>query len=340
MKAVRPQSLAKNIVVIDGFSTAGKSLFAPLLSSLKRGEPWQINHLYEYLCALDASGRMTRDAAAALMKLYADLDLYNARIGRNANMRPDDVSGPEKNLWEAEFQKRLMTPDGDGVVDKIRQDDPILFLMVHYNFGVSESLFEAFGERLKLYILMVRHPLWLVENWQGGNYLNGEKWQDRFGSHPRDFQFCMEVHGHVVPWFAAEWADEYISLKPWEQAVRVVEYFLRSFEKAKQKLSQNDRAKVAYVPYELFAAKPEYYLEWAAAHLGTRTTETTDRLMTKLKLPRAFKADEVEAKRVKIKSCLSDEGGRSGAAESLEKLCRDYEKSYLSGKTPVFAQTI
>ena len=65
MKAARPQVLAENIVVIDGFSRAGKSLFAPLLSSLERGEPWQLNHLYEYLCALEASGRVTRDAQAS-----------------------------------------------------------------------------------------------------------------------------------------------------------------------------------------------------------------------------------------------------------------------------------
>ena len=60
LRLTRPQSLAERIAVIDGFSSAGKSLVAPLLSSLNGGELWQINYLYEYFCSLHALGQVRK----------------------------------------------------------------------------------------------------------------------------------------------------------------------------------------------------------------------------------------------------------------------------------------
>ena len=41
------QIMAKNIVLIDGFSSSGKTLVAPTISHLKRSEQWQLNEIYE-----------------------------------------------------------------------------------------------------------------------------------------------------------------------------------------------------------------------------------------------------------------------------------------------------
>ncbi len=79
---IRPQELAKDIIIFDGRSKSGKTLIAPLVSTFERAELWLIDHIFECLCALDHRGFIERHGAAALVRLYADLGLYNRLIGR------------------------------------------------------------------------------------------------------------------------------------------------------------------------------------------------------------------------------------------------------------------
>lgn len=151
----RPQTLTERIVIIDGFSCAGKSLVAPLLSSFKDGELWQINYLYEYFCSLYALGQVRKDAAMTMLKLTADIDLYNLMIGRSVNLRKEDVSSAYRNHLAHRYLERMEGTDGASVVDHIRKTRPILFLMVHYIFDKSKIMFEAFGRRLRLYIVIL-----------------------------------------------------------------------------------------------------------------------------------------------------------------------------------------
>ena len=80
---VRPQELAKDIVIVDGMSSSGKALISPLLSTLRRGELWQLDHLLDFLCPLDFYNKISRNAAAALLKTYADFHLYNLMISHS-----------------------------------------------------------------------------------------------------------------------------------------------------------------------------------------------------------------------------------------------------------------
>src|SRR3972149_8160949 len=152
MKFIRSPHLANNIVVIDGMSRSGKSLVTPLLSTFKRSELWLINYIYEELCSIDHRKQITPDAAETMIRLYADLDLYNLMIARGCNFRRTDVSGAFVNLLEKKYKERLRLPDGDVALNRIKKEKPILYLMVHYIFNEADLLFRALEDRLKLYI--------------------------------------------------------------------------------------------------------------------------------------------------------------------------------------------
>ena len=66
------QDLAKNIVLIDGFSGSGKALVSPIISYLERGEKCQFNELFETAAMLTYLGGMTNKDASVLVNIEAD----------------------------------------------------------------------------------------------------------------------------------------------------------------------------------------------------------------------------------------------------------------------------
>jgi len=215
-RMTRPQCLAENIVILDGFSNSGKSLLAPVISSFERCELWKINPLYENLCFMDAFERIQRDASSTLVKLFTDVDLYNLIIGRNVNFRVNDDTGVHKNLQEDRYKKRLVSEGGDYGTKAIEEKNPILILATQCVFEFSDLLFDSYKERLKTYIFMVRHPLHLVMNWFS------LKWDERMGIDKREFQPCYEKNGTVFPWLAHSWEKKYQSLNPLEKAIMTI----------------------------------------------------------------------------------------------------------------------
>lgn len=325
LEFVRPNNLLQNLVIVDGMSTAGKSLIAPIISSFKRGELWRINYINDYLTTIAAQGKIDPQAASTLLNMMADVDIYNLMIGREVNFRVTDDSGVDKNLLHERYRVRLSMKDGDDVRKTIMETNPILTVMTHYIFGESQALFSAFEKKLKLYIIMLRHPYWLVENWHNGG------WNQRIGKDEREFNLCCNVDGKLVPWFAVRYADEYLSLPPLEQAVRVISGFLDGFYERYGQMDAVDRAKVMFIPFEKMATSPWDYLTPIMKTLGTEVTPRTAEVMEKMKVPRKLGKADIEAKRGEFEK-LADEKKLAAPSRALmNRLCREYEDTYLKG---------
>lgn len=319
----RPQCVGGDVVFIDGMSCSGKSLVAPLIITLRGGELWQVNYMYDYICTLDYLRRIERQSAHGLIRTMCDLDVYNSMIARGSNFRRADKSGAGENFLEDRYRSRLLMPDGDIVVRRIRSEKPILPLMVHYSFAQSKLLFDALGERLKLYIVTVRHPLWLFEAWHKA------RWDRREGKDPRHFRLCCNVGGKVVPWFAASWADEYHRLKPIDLSVKVTAHFIQTFRERQLSYPANFKRKVYFVPFEKFSQAPLPYLDRITARLHTSKTAMTKIMMKKLHLPRKFRKDDIQQKRAEMVSLFKKESGSRQSWMLLDKLASDYESTYL-----------
>lgn len=323
LRMIRPQELAKDIVVVDGASCSGKSLISPLISTLDRGELWLTDHLFEYVCAMEAYGRIRPDAAKALVRLYADFDLYNLRISRYTNLKATDITSAQRNLLGPRHAKRLLAKDGDVVVRGIRKDRPILVLMTHYILHFSKLLSEAYGERLKRYVLTVRHPAWLVDHWHAG------RWDRRVGTDPREFQMCVQVGGLTVPWYAAEWAGEYVRLNPLEQTIRVIDHFERRFADRARRMDRRERERFTVIAYERFVEDPRAVVEALAMQLHSRPTALTRRMLRRLSLPRRDEGSKLVPQKRKIDELMHRAKVRLPYRRMMERLSSVYEKAYL-----------
>lgn len=322
-RMTRPQCLAENIVILDGFSNSGKSLLAPVISSLERCELWRINFLYEKLCVMDAFKRIERDASSTLLKLFADVDLYNLIIGRNVNFRVNDDTGVYKNLQEDRYKKRLASEDGDYGTKIIKGTPPILILMTHFIFELSDLLFDSYKERLKMYIIMVRHPLHLMMSWF---FL---KWHERIGIDKREFQLCYEKNGTVFPWFAHSWEKKYLSLNPLEKAIMTIYSLDEGITKRYKELAKRDKDKVLFVPFEKLLTHPDQYFDRIMEKLNTKKTSLTDKVLEEVRLPRDSESDYIEKLQHDFQVLMEKEIVSEESKEIVKNLCFKYEETYL-----------
>jgi len=320
---IRPQCLAENIVILDGFSNSGKSLLAPVISSLERCELWRINPLYDKLCFMDAFKKIERDASSTLVKLFADVDLYNLIIGRDVNFRVNDDTGVHKNLQEDRYKKRLVSAGGDYGTKAIEGKNPILILMTHFIFELSDLLFDSYKERMKIYIIMVRHPLHLMMSWFS------LKWHERMGIDKREFQLCYERNGTVFPWFAHSWEKKYPSLNPLEKAIMMIYSLNEGMAKRYNELAERDRDKVLFVPFEKLLTHPYQYFDRIMEKLNTKKSSMTDRVLEEVKLPREGENDYIEKLLHDFQILMKKESVSEESKEIVKKLCSKYEETYL-----------
>lgn len=328
-KFIRNQELAENIVIIDGFSCSGKSMIAPILSSLERGELWILNHIYEYLAVMANFKQMDSQAASTMLQIYADLDLYNLMIGRNTNFRETDESGVVKNFLSERYSTRLKAKDGDIITKKIKDTKPILYLMTHYIFSFSKPIFDAFQERLKAFIIMKRHPIWLIENWYEA------KWDERIGKDPREVQLSYAINGKEYPWTAYGWEEKYDNYSPLERAIATISTYFSREEKLYQELPQSQRSKIIFISFEDFVQKPEPYLKDLMNRLQTKETSITAKIIKEARVPRVFEDDYLNKKKNEFFKFMNTQNVSKELIKDVELLCEGYEMKLISKNNSV-----
>ena len=324
VEMVRPQRLAEQVVFIDGFSSSGKSVLAPIVASLERSELWLLDHSFEYQCTLDHFDQIDRKAAAMMVQLHADLALYNVAIARNTNFRDGDDSGVTPNLQLERYRQRLLEEDGDRVTQMIQETRPILPIMTHWIFPMSELLWQALGERLCLFIVCVRHPIWQIGKWFEGD------WESRVGRDPREVQLCFRRDGHVFPWYALGWEEEYRQLSRMERAIRTVASYIKGCESFLALLSVPQQRRILFVSFEEFTQNPEPGLRKLTTMLDTRETALTPKVLKKVGVPRQHAEGYLEHQKQQFDRLLAHERVSPEYADLARQLSDEYEKKYMS----------
>jgi len=274
------QNIASNIVIIDGFSSSGKSLVGPLLGHLNKTEQWQIHYEYEYLSIQNYIGELSLTSLSALLKIHADMHLYSLMIGRNVNFRRTDQSSPYYDDLEEIYLSRIGKKDGDHVLRAEENKELILPLHVHYLFGNTDILYRGFEKSLKLYLILIRDPFFLIDKWFN------DEWPSNLCKKSREFHLCCECIEGVVPWFAISYAEEYLSASELEKSILTVYYYFSGLKSMYRSLSKTNLSKTLFIEFEEFAVSPEPYIDKIINILNTTKRESFNNIMKKLSLPR------------------------------------------------------
>lgn len=319
----RKKTLAEDIVFIDGMSGSGKSMIAPVLSSLNRGELWLLDHIFEYCLIMCSLGSMSESAAKTLINIYIDHDSYNLRIGRNINLRASDDSSAQKNGLYEVYKKRMEGPEGDSIVQLMAAEKPINFFMSHYIYRESQPLFSALKDRLKLFIVPVRHPYWVIENWMN------QEWDNKMGNNPRDLAMVYKYNGKVYPWHVKGWEDIYDQSNNFERAIETVKRLQMSADEVKDKFTHDQQERIMMISFENFAIDPHNYLNAINRSLNTEFTSDTKLVMSSMNLPRKMEPSIFSSKRDEILEKANREKISSHHKDLLIHLADQYENEYL-----------
>ncbi len=320
----RPQSFDNRVVFIDGFSGSGKSMIAPIVSSLQSAELWKLDHVFEYSLKLYSMGGMTLEAAETLIRIYIDIDTYNLRVGRDINFRESDDSSAQKNQLDERYIDRSKGPEGNVVTEMINLERPINIFMSHNIYSISAPLFNCLGDRLELFIIPVRHPYWLIDNWVKND------WSARIGKDPRELSLTYNHNGRVYPHYARGWEDRYDECSTYERAIFMLSINgLKPNELGEDIFSSSHIGKMMFIPFENFATDPENYIDNICARLHSSRSDLTSKIMKSMNVPRKLPKNYLDKQKIYISSLFKNDNVSKEYLDIFEECVYLYESSYM-----------
>lgn len=334
-KLIRHTHIAEKIVFIDGISGSGKSVLFPVLGSFRNVEKIRIEHIYEYLSILHNLKKIDTDAAISLMRIYADLAIFNQMISREVNLRINDDSGLLNNPKPLEYISRLFYKDGDAVIKRIKELNPILNIMTHQILPNIDLAFHSFEQRLRV-VVVVRHPLYMVDHWI--SYI------ERYGTDPREFTLWLDYSGKAIPWFTHDWEDKYLASTSIDKVILSIEWLCRKSDEAYERLSDTQKKQIIFIPFEKLVIEPWPYINELVHLLDTKITSATAKALKRQKCPRenlsagrghkryGWKSQDKNSDDItdyKRRKNFVDSNASADAKEVLHGICTEYEKKYL-----------
>ena len=275
------RSFTNDVIVLDGMWGTGKSILSSLIGSLEGVEKKKLDHVFEYVCIGSSLGSVSHDFAVSMVRVYADLDQYNNLIAREVNLRPGDDSGFRNTPGSFKYLRRLFGPEGDVIVDRINRENLALLLVSHHLSAVSRPMFDALGTRLYL-VEVLRHPLQLVKYWT-------QYFEDFERS--REFTLGTMHSGTRVPWFAMDWCERFVMMKPIDRAVASINQLqsasLNQECDAVKASSTLIRAPLL-IPFEALITETTTVLADVSRYVGRGTTSRTTRAMKRQRVPRSL----------------------------------------------------
>jgi len=340
---VRDEVLLEDLVLVDGQGGCGKTLVTSIVAALERVELLNYSPEIENVCSLYYLGKIDDDAAQAMIRIQADLVLYETMMSRGTNFRPGDLSSVFRDVDFLTYIKRLFLKGDEAIPARIKQERPILLFATHNLLAYSEPIHKALGKKVA-FIEIVRHPLYMLIQ-QTLNQIN------HFESPgtARQFNVFIKHKDKQLPYLNFGQEELFLSSSPVESAIYEMQNVSALTELFKERSSGIYGRQVLTIPFERFVLEPWPYIEKMEGILSTKMTSKTRKVMSKQKVPRAKISDGIpldiykrcgweppekklseEQELDKRRQFAIQHGAGNEAMEALDRMCDDYEEKYLS----------
>lgn len=302
----------KNLVIVTGLTSSGKSMLAPIVSSFKHSEKIMFNFPLEQYPMLNYVGKMAEDTAIYLIRYTIDFMFYDNMIGRNANFRFSD----ETSIWNTsnpcEYFKRLFADEGNAVLDEIKKKNPLVVLAMHNALWHSKVYFQAFPSLKMLHCK--RHPIDIVHRWHEKGF--GSSYYSKL----RNGSLTIKWKNKIIPYYAFGWEEEYVGLSEMDSIIHMIHNILLNHKRTYDSLLKKDWKHIMVVPFEKMVARPKPYLKKICSFLNTEETLYTPIVLNKENIPRDIQEESRRDKLNEIKKLASHD-----SFNLLMKMTENYE---------------
>jgi len=204
-----------DVVIIDGLTRTGKFFLGKLVSSINGLEYFINSSEVERIIAISKSGTLIDADASALLVIAMNESIYSMAIGRNLNMRHDDGSSVlnsfEKELY---INRQDKGHSGHKALNEITNQKRSSVFIMHQSLQSASVIKDAVPQ--SRIINLRRHPVDLVYSWIKRG------WGKRYGSDLLSFEPVYYHNGSMVPYFAVEWADEYLASNEHDRVIKSI----------------------------------------------------------------------------------------------------------------------
>ena len=312
MVELQLKSPPNNLVAVTGISRSGKSMLAPIVSSLNRSENLQTDYTLEQFPVLNHLGLMSEHIAIYLMRYMVNFKIYDNQIGRNSNFRFTDWTSIWNTSDPRQYLRRLIKDEGDSVFENIKEENQINVYMFHNVLWHAKIFFKAFPD-IKI-IHIDRHPIDMVYSWYKRSY------GDRFYDKERSALTLIENGGNGIPYYAQNWLNEYISLAEIDRVIKMIYTIISEHYDTLKTLSDSDRENILLINFDKIISNPENDLKKICNILNTSKSSYTISVMERERCPRAIDKIGRSKKYDEIKNIASSE-----SIKLMEEMNKDFE---------------
>ena len=266
----RQVSFPGQIVLLDGLTGTGKTMLMRLIDSYEDISPPRFDYQLEQICIGISEDKIDILAGIQILQLLMDQRQYDAKLSREVNFRPADLSSIFRSTKKYQYLRRLLGNDLLRNIKELNEGKEQIFLVVHQLLDTSTILDEIPNKSVKR-VLTTRHPYYLFDHWASYSNMHGKS--------PNDFTITLNEK-YQVPWFIRENPEKfYLHSAEDKAAVAIAELTHRQLNFLKSKPD------VLVFDFEKFVLSPESYLVKLDHLIGTVSNGISKKLKSE-NLPR------------------------------------------------------
>ena len=156
------KSFENKIVFTNGFNASGKTMLAPIISSIDGVESILFPYEIEWLSSFLYNESISQESYREFVRQYIDHSIYNQMMGRNSNFRVSDISSVLKFKNKFEYFKRLFKKGDNHIIEKIKSKNHTLSFVTCNLIFFIQNLADTLGSRM-LFIETVRDPVYMFK---------------------------------------------------------------------------------------------------------------------------------------------------------------------------------
>ena len=271
----RSLSIAPEVLILDGLTGTGKTMFGPILGTLEGIQPGRFEYMIEYLSIISKTGHINESAAQSLIRSLVDVKTYDNSISREVNFRPRDLSSVLKHPDRLMILKQLMMKDGRVAIDRLTKDKRTPFFITHQILTCLDLLTNTYGDGLSV-VEMVRHPFYLFDHWL--SYLPFH------GTSSHDFTLLINHEDSEIPWFANDFARDFQKASNADRvALSISHLMIPLFDVTPARARESSTLEI---PFEHFVLEPLSFIHKIELHTKRTFTASVEKILKIQRVPR------------------------------------------------------
>lgn len=180
------------IVLLDGISGTGKTMIHRILDTYECNSLPKFSYAIEQICIAAYYNKIEKDALSSILKLQIDQLKYDLEIGREVNLRKNDLSSIFGSTKTISYLVKLFLDDSEKAISNLIKQQSNLVIITHQLLNATSVLENVFADKF-INIHTVRNPVYLYDHWNSYIQLLGDS--------VRDLTVWKKEENNIYPWF-------------------------------------------------------------------------------------------------------------------------------------------